>query len=440
MSIPATLQVYRLIIWLAWLMLLAPWVNAGFLFYEEAPIKYSDTKPNDPIAELIVPYGQGKLKFNDTSEKAFLHSLLDKIEVPLESQVLVFSRTSFQNDLINPHRPRAIYFSDNFYVGWVQGGSIEIASMDPELGPIFYRMSTPFGRQDKPLIVCDAQCLNCHGSSRTDGYPGMIVRSVYPNSIGSPIFGAGTRRTDHSSPINERWGGWFVTGESAGKRHQGNIYYKEGAPGEAIPVMDYGANLKTLGKAFDTSKYLAPTSDIVGLMVLEHQVMAHNAIIRAHLNTKRWLYIDGNVGKHTDRPAGQIGSASLGYFDRGANDLLRVLLFSDEANLEIWGVEGGEAFQQSFAEGALRDAEGQSLRDLQLLSRLFKNRLSYMIYSSSFEHLHPVMKKAFYKKLWQSLHGKGEAKVIGHLGEKERSRILKILLATKKDLPAYWKE
>ncbi len=440
MRISRTVQVYRLIIWLAWFMLLASWANAGFLFYEEAPINYSDTKPKDPIAAMILPYEQGKLGLDNTSEKAFLHSLLDKIDVPLESQVLVFSHTSFQNDLIRPQRPRAIYFSENFYVGWVQGGSIEIASMDPDLGPIFYRMDTPFGRQAEPHIVRDNQCLNCHGSSRTNGYPGMIVRSVYPNSIGSPIFGAGTRRTDHSSPINERWGGWFVTGESAGQRHQGNIYYKEGAPGEAIPVMDYGGNLKTLGKAFDTSKYLAPTSDIVALMVLEHQVMAHNAIIRAHLNTKRWLYIDANVGKHTDRPEGKIGAATLSYIDRGANDLLRVLLFTDEANLEIWGVEGGEAFQKSFAGGALRDADGHSLRDLQLLSRLFKTRLSYMIYSSSFDHLHPVMKKTFYLKLWQSLHGKGEAKIIGHLGDRECTRILKILLATKKGLPAYWRK
>ena len=435
----STTRIYRVIVWPAWVMLLGSWANADFLFYEEAPISYSDTKPKDPIAKMIIPYEQGKLALDKTSEKAFLHSLLDMLNVPLESQALVFSRTSAQNDRIRPQHPRAIYFSENFYVGWVQGGAIEIASMDPDLGPIFYRMETPFGRESKPRIIRDNQCLNCHGSSRTDGYPGMVVRSVYPNSIGFPIFGAGTRRTDHSSPLNERWGGWFVTGESAGKRHQGNIYYKEGEPGEAIPVMDFGANLKTLDKAFDTSEYLSPTSDIVGLMVLEHQVMAHNAIIRAHLNTRRWLYIDHNVGKHIGRPEGKIGEATLNYIDRGANELLRVLLFTDEANLEIWGVEGGEAFQKSFAGKARRNAEGHSLRDLQLLSRLFKNRLSYMIYSSSFEHLHPVMKKVFYRKLWQSLHGKGEAKIIGHLGNKERARILSILLATKKGLPAYWK-
>ena len=412
--------------------------QAEFLFYEEAPIRYSDTESRDPLSKLAADLAAGRLVFDSSSEKNFLRDFLRHLKIPIESQVLVFSRTSFQNDRIEPQRPRAIYFSPEYYVGWVQGGDIEIIGMDPNMGPIFYRMNTPFGRYPEPRLIRDAQCLNCHGSSRTEGYPGMLVRSVYPDEIGAPIFGAGTHRTDHSSPISDRWGGWYVTGESAGARHMGNLYFEEGKPGEALPTKDFGAAPQSLEKAFDTSKYLAATSDIVGLMVLEHQVMAHNALAKAHLDTRRWLYIDSSIGKDTGRAEGEIGESTKALIERGADDLLRVMLLTDEIKLEGWGVEGGEAFQEAFAADAKTDSEGDSLRDLQLLSRLFKNRLSYMIHSKSFDSLHPVMKEAFYKKLWTALHGEGDAEICGHLGDKELARILTIVKATKKDLPGYW--
>ena len=421
-------------------MTIAPPARAEFLFYEDAPIFYSDTPAKDAFAELERNgFDPVKLGLDVSGEAAFLRSFLDYLEVPVESQVLVFSRTSLQNDRIAPKHPRALYFSEDYYIGWVQGGDLELIAVDPELGPTFYRMNTPFGRHPEPRVIRDDQCLNCHGSSRTDGYPGMLVRSVYPDDIGSPILGAGTRRTDHTSPINERWGGWFVTGDNGGDRHRGNIYFEEGDPGEALPVMDFGARPRSLEKAFDTSPYLAPTSDIVGLMVMEHQITAHNAITKAHLDTRRWLHIDAGIGKELGRGEGEIGESTRGLIDRGADDLLKVMLFYEEAELEDWGVEGGEAFQTAFAAGARRGPGDRSLRDLQLLSRLFKNRLSYMIHSKSFDHLHPVMKAKFYEKLFAALKGTGDAEISGHLSEREKERILDILLATKDDLPPYWR-
>lgn len=411
--------------------------SAEFLFYEEAPIRYSDTKAKDPIAGLIGDYEAGELALDRSGELAFLRSVLKLLDIPEESQVLVFSRTSFQNDRIRPQTPRAIYFSPDYYLGWVQGGEIEIISVDPDLGPVFYRMSTPFGRHPEPRLFRDSQCLNCHGSSRTDGYPGMLVRSVYPDDIGSPILGAGTRRTDHTSPLEERWGGWFVTGDKAGDRHLGNIYYEEGEPGEARPKFDFGAHPSSLESAFDTTKYLAATSDIVALMAMEHQITAHNAITKAHLDTRRWLYLDARIGKETGRAEGEVGESTLGLIDRGADDLLEVMLMKDEAELVDWGVEGGDAFQDAFVAAGVQTADGSSLREFQLLSRLFKYRLSYMIYSSSFEHLHPRMKAKFYEKLHLALNGQTESS--SHLSEKERSRILEIVMETKDDLPGYWR-
>lgn len=421
-----------------WLLVGSVPVSGEFLFYESDPINYSDTKSSDPIAAMAADYESGKLTFKGDAEIEFLRSVLDHLEIPIESQVLVYSKTSLQTDRISPKQPRAIYFNDDLYLGWVHGGDIELIAHDPDIGPVFYRMETPFGRGGGGRrLFRDGRCLDCHGSSRTDGYPGMLVRSVKADAIGAVIFGAGTRRTNHSSPIPERWGGWYVTGSNAGERHLGNLIFSEDKPGEALLEKDHGAKPKELSAVFDTKGYLSSRSDLVALMVMEHQIMAHNQLTKAHLDTRRWLHLDREIGKQTGRAEGEYSDSTKRLIERGANDLLKVMLFTEEAELVGWGVEGGEPFQDAFAASAKADAEGRSLRDLQLLSRMFKYRLSHTIYSQAFSGLHPVMKAEFYQQLHAALAGKSEA--AAHLGEKERQRIIAIVRETKGDLPAYWR-
>jgi len=62
---------------------------------------------------------------------------------PVESQITVFRKyDAFSNDLINPSNARAIYFNDQVAVGWVRGGPfLEIASVDPRQGTIFYALN-----------------------------------------------------------------------------------------------------------------------------------------------------------------------------------------------------------------------------------------------------------------------------------------------------------
>lgn len=43
------------------------------------------------------------------------------------------------------------------------------------------------------------------------------------------------------------------------------------------------ANLEDLSGTINTEKYLAPTSDIVALLVLEHQCRMHNLLTKAKL-------------------------------------------------------------------------------------------------------------------------------------------------------------
>lgn len=191
----------------AWIQVV---VAGSGLFYENAPFHYSDSTPNDSVALLVKQMEAGEVALDTSSDKAFLRDLLAKLELPIASQVMVYSKTSFQNSRILPSRPRALYFSEDYYIGWVQGGDIEIISVDPKLGPVFYVLEIPRPPARKPLLFRSQECLNCHGGSRTEGVPGMLVRSVKPSTGGFPILAAGTSQTDHASPLAERWGGWYV--------------------------------------------------------------------------------------------------------------------------------------------------------------------------------------------------------------------------------------
>ena len=214
-------------------------------FYEQAPIHYSDTQATDPVASMVKAFENGTLNLDTSTEKAMLLDVLKRLKVPVTSQVLVYSRTSLQRDLISPATPRALYFSDSIYVGWVPGGSIEIVSMDKKLGPIFYILDKhPSFKETGYRIYRDQNCLDCHGTSRTAGFPGLMVRSVFPDQRGFPILSAGTYMTDHTSPITQRWGGWYVTGEIDGPEHMGNKLFESKDDGGAELTKDHGVTLK----------------------------------------------------------------------------------------------------------------------------------------------------------------------------------------------------
>lgn len=128
----------------------------------------------------------GELKLDRSGEKAFLLSLLRQLEVPVSSQMLVFSTTSLQLRFISPENPRALYFNEDIYVGYIPGGRLEIVSIDPELGGIFYIFDIPRG--DAPAKVERSQrCMNCHAGEDTGFVPGLVVKSVAPGLTGAAL-------------------------------------------------------------------------------------------------------------------------------------------------------------------------------------------------------------------------------------------------------------
>jgi len=411
--------------------------------FEQEPINYSKSTPTDKAAEIQARIDNGTFEFDRSSgEKALLLSVLREFGVDPATQVLVFSQTSLQNDRISPRRPRALYFSDEAYIGWVQGGDVEVTTIDPKLGPVFYRLHVPRTPAERTRILRDGDCMRCHLGHNPDRVPGLLVRSVYPDADGQPIYSAGTFFTDHTSPLSERWGGWYVTGDHGPMRHMGNVIAEQLPDGRAKIDIERGANLSALPDFVDRDAYLQPDSDIVALMVLEHQLTAHNALFAAHFASTQTLHRNRLMAKHFSYSPDELSATSRRLLESQAERLLRVLLFADEFPLEGYGIEGNEAFQTAYAAGARRDSDGRSLRDLQLLSRLYKYRCSPLVYSSSFANLAPEFRAIVLEFLRHILDGEfpsaEQAAAFAHLKAPERARIKSILTQPLDNLPPNW--
>ena len=131
-------------------------------------------------------------------------------------------------------------------------------------------------------------------------------------------------------------------------------------------------------------------------MVLEHQVLVHNVMSRANLSVQKRLYDNDRMAKYFDLKKGEYSDTTKSLISTEADNLLKAMLMTEETELEGWGVEGNDVFQEDFKKGRPEDADGKSLSDLHLLSRIFKYRLSYLIYSESFDALPSPLKTAFY--------------------------------------------
>jgi hypothetical protein len=363
--------------------------------------------------------------------------LLRHLQVPESSQVLVFSKTSLQRDRISPKTPRAIYFNDEVMVGFtLRGQMLEISAADEAVGTAYYTLEQERVSRPSPERQTES-CLVCHGASANDESPGHLVRSLYADRRGQPLLSKGSFRTDHSSPFEERWGGWYVTGTSGSQKHLGNLICEEGQRPEDIDNAQ-GVNVVDLKDRFTTAMYPTPHSDIVALMVLEHQVGMLNKIARASLETRMALHYQREMNKALERPIDEPSESAWRRIRSVGDKVVESLLFSDEIRLTD-RVEGTSPFASEFAERGPRDHLGRSLRDFDLRTRMFRYPCSYLIYSRAFDSLPAEVKEYVYQELWDVLGGRETGKEFAHLTEEDRRAILEILRETKPDLPDYWK-
>lgn len=385
-------------------------------FWDLPPISYSDTEPTDAIATLAGKMASGEIKLEGTTGTERLDFVLKTLNVSVDSQVLVFSKTSLQNGVITPLNPRCLYFSENAYVGYVPSGTMEVITQDPVLGPVYYMVDS--GRKGGLKIERDtSNCLSCHATGRTEGVPGLLIRSVYPDKDGQAMLHLGTSDVTHETPLAERWGGWYVTGKSS-MTHLGNRVYTE--DGDILPKT---SDLQDVSGLIDSSKYLRPTSDIVALMVLEHQCKMHSLFNAASLNYRRAYHFGKTINPSENPDDGSAGRVAESW----AKKIVDYMFYKNEADLGE-GVEGSAEFQKAFMAQFPKTADGDTLAEFRLYGRVFKNRCSYMIYSEAFKNLPPTIKTVILAKMKRVLAG--EDNEIDWISGSERKRIRKILNET----------
>jgi hypothetical protein len=413
--------------------------------YDHAPIRYSSSQPTDAISSLQARIDRGEVTLSHDDRRGYLDALLKELNIPVSSQTLVFSKTSFQRDKIGPTRPRALYFNDDVYVGYVRGSDmLEIAATDPKLGPVFYTLDQS-KRDDeagviRPQIVRDTDnCMSCHGGSMTRNFPGLLLRSVRPDPDGNPILSAGSNLVTHETPLAQRWGGWYVTGSHGmNQTHLGNLLGQtRDDPTPADPAA--GMNVTDLSTRFDTANYLTAHSDIIALMVLEHQVEMHNRLARASYLTQLAVRDEQVLNDALKRESGHRSDSTKSRIKSACEPVVQYMLFSGEAALAE-ALEGTTSFAADYAARGPRDSAGRSLRDLDLTRRLLKYPCSPLIYSPAFDGLPDEAKQYILYRVLEVLSGEDISSTFAHLSDADRRAILEILVETKPGLPEPWKQ
>ena len=402
--------------------------------FEREPIEYSKREPVNRVSKLADELAAGKRTLKFDEEFGYLPAMMEALEVPRHSQMLVFSKTSLQRHRIAPRTPRALYFNDDTYVGHCRAGDVlEISTADPALGAVFYTLEQD--PEVAPRFIRQSDnCLICHGSSSTKGVPGHVVRSVYSDTQGQPILSSGSYRTDHTSPFTQRWGGWYVTGTHGEQKHLGNLIIRGRSRPEDVDNAD-GQNVTDLKSLLDVNHFLTPHSDLVALMVLEHQAGAHNHLTQANFGTRQAVYFDRALSRDLKEESAELRESTKSRIKSVCEPLIEYFLFHEEAPLTD-RVAGTSEFAAEFVKQGPRDKQGRSLRDFDLTRRMFKYPCSYLIYSESFTSLPDEAKKYVIRRMNEILTGDDKSENFSHLSADDRTAILQILRETHPDFAA----
>src|SRR5271170_6668116 len=142
----------------AWVVLADRLEDTFYVPLDDPAIQYAGPV-SDPIAQFEKQLESQKIKLDYAPNGwGYLPAVLKRLNINIDSQVLVFSRTSIQTSHISP---RTIYFNDDIAVGFVQNGEVlELSGIDPKQGAIFYSLDTE--KSDRPEFARRDDCLRCH--------------------------------------------------------------------------------------------------------------------------------------------------------------------------------------------------------------------------------------------------------------------------------------
>lgn len=406
-------------------------VDVDALVLDEHPaIRYLDTPPRDVVAALQQEVAAGGRPLAAGDPVALLRQVLVALDVPSESQVLVFSRTGIQRAATSPRTPRAIYFNERVAVGYIAGAQhLELAAHDPAQGVQFYTLDLTAAR---PEITRRTNCLACHVSAATLEVPGMIARSTVTDADGGVLPQLGGQAVDHRTPLAERWGGWFITGTYdqpayRGVSHRGNVTTMlhpsaDRAAGDSNEVF-----VRWLASDPEAHGYLSAESDLAAAMVFDHQMHAVNLITRLQWEapTAKFRAAAG---------AAPVSVSAQPPVARLIDELADYLVFVDAAAPPA-GAAPRREFARWLAAAGPHDRRGRSLRELDLPRRLFRYSCSYMVYSPAFGQLPDEIRTAVWTRISDVLAGRDRRAKYQHIGKAERGATREILRATIPDLP-----
>jgi hypothetical protein len=392
---------------------------------DDPAIKYTTAPLNNVVTEANKRIQDGAVQLAFEGRGGFLRSALEALQIPVDSQLLVFSRASLQGKQISEQNPRAVFFNDRVALGWVRGGDlIEVAAHDDTAGVVFYTLDQRPEAPEPPQFKRAFICLGCHIAGDTLGVPGFLMFSM---TRPDPTQGISLPRfIDHSEPLARRFGGWFVTGSTGTTSHMGN---------NAVALDGRATReLTSVDGLFDGDGYRALSSDVVAHLVFAHQIGMTNLLTRAG-----WQARVADPALHPPYTAAPGEEERIALMMKGvASEVVDYLLFIDEAPLTA-RIQGQSGFAERFATSGRRDRQGRSLRELDLTRRMMKYPCSYLIYSAAFDALPSRAKEPIYQRLWEVLSGEErDARYQSALTRADRQAIVEILRDTKKDLPSYF--
>jgi len=396
---------------------------AAFNDFEEPPHEYWRTPPRDAATRLHERVEKGEVRLPGGDPLTFLKAYLRELGVPASSQTLVFSKTALQRQHVHAANPRAIYFNEDVSVGYIPGARLEVAAVDPVLGGIFYIFDLPKADGEVPKFERPTRCLGCHAGSFTSFLPGLMTNSVFTQEDGRVAGTAREHFSGHAAPLADRWGGWIVTGETAGLRHLGSLV---ATPGPEQPVtVPFGPP----DDRIDAARFLhGARGDVGAMLLLDHTIGAVNRLMEANYRVRTALYQQGVRGDVDE--AGITGEA-LDVAREQAASLTRYLLFAEEAALPAAGMGVDPDFLAAYRAGAGTDEHGRSLKELSLEGRLFRYRCSPMIDSTAFDGLPRPFRRIVWQTIREALVGTAASAGGTHLPADERAAIVSILRATE---------
>jgi len=386
---------------------------------EHPSIQYSTRPTADRVARWARQLAERRESLTRDGRSGYLRPLLAALDIPVESQLLVFSKTGVQRDYTGPETPRALYFNDSVIVAYIPGApAIEIAAHDPQQGVVFYTLDQ---NAATTMPTRRTTCLACHVSASTLNVPGVITRSNFVARDGNILPQLGNHDVDHSTPHPDRWGGWLVTSEESPppysqRAHQGNITFTlDGATSNEVFVKWIGSSPRERG-------YLLSSSDIVALLAFDHQMHAINLLTKLN-----WEW----------RIAASEGRASVADAElrRLVNEVADYLLFAGEAPMPV-PLTPPAGFASHLQSRHPTDRQGRSCAQLELVNHLSRYPCSYMVYSDAFDGLPQPVRRAVYGRMIEALSGGPDDARFARVSMQARRAALEILDETKPDFRA----